>query len=412
MQAEELHMLRKFLLELEPIERHILSARFGLESGEARTLNDLATLYGGSRERIRQIEKTAIQKLRLNFKAQGVQKQRTSAYECGTIGFSHEKETISPVTATPQADLSNTNSPRMKKTSHLRITVENPVTIELSGTITAAIVADFVKRSAKSPFAIENDELKLSTDVAGHIVQKHLAACFEHATISPLEAKRKTRSRNNPKPRAERLTDAFAGNRTDFEITSVPITPQLQQVIEKVLAMPECERIKHYSGALRLRSYHHEIYRWFGTITKSVLGRPIRRFFRDLPSAVTWLEAVRERWENNKLMYNVPQGGVSRLEFRMPWESQGVRRWNEKVAAASRNGWTAESRAKFAATTKTKNGFHSVAQKKEQNARRCVTAAEILGAAYPMPGNNISTALRDGNTSAGTKADTDESTGS
>jgi RNA polymerase primary sigma factor len=45
-------------------ERRVLSLRFGLEDGRARTLEEVGTEFHVSRERIRQIEAKALQKLR------------------------------------------------------------------------------------------------------------------------------------------------------------------------------------------------------------------------------------------------------------------------------------------------------------------------------------------------------------
>ena len=49
---------------LEPRERHVITERFGLKSGTPRTLDDLSAEMGVSRERVRQIENTALRKLR------------------------------------------------------------------------------------------------------------------------------------------------------------------------------------------------------------------------------------------------------------------------------------------------------------------------------------------------------------
>ena len=48
---------------MEPRERHILEARFGLGGSEERTLQELADELGLSRERVRQIEKQALERL-------------------------------------------------------------------------------------------------------------------------------------------------------------------------------------------------------------------------------------------------------------------------------------------------------------------------------------------------------------
>ena len=49
---------------LDPRERRVLQMRFGLDRGDERTLSEVAELMGVSRERIRQIEQAALNKLR------------------------------------------------------------------------------------------------------------------------------------------------------------------------------------------------------------------------------------------------------------------------------------------------------------------------------------------------------------
>ncbi len=53
----------KFLSELSPREQRILKMRFGLESGRTHTLEEVGQEFGVTRERIRQIEAKALQKL-------------------------------------------------------------------------------------------------------------------------------------------------------------------------------------------------------------------------------------------------------------------------------------------------------------------------------------------------------------
>jgi RNA polymerase primary sigma factor len=60
--------LRSDILEvmsgLTPRERDVLQLRFGIDDGRERTLEEVAEIYGTTRERIRQIEALALRKLR------------------------------------------------------------------------------------------------------------------------------------------------------------------------------------------------------------------------------------------------------------------------------------------------------------------------------------------------------------
>ena len=57
--------LAHFLAALPDRERAILRARFGLDGRNPQTLNQVATQEGVTRERIRQIEKRALARLRV-----------------------------------------------------------------------------------------------------------------------------------------------------------------------------------------------------------------------------------------------------------------------------------------------------------------------------------------------------------
>lgn len=56
--------LKEILDQLSPRERKILSMRFGLEDGVSHTLEEVGKAFGVTRERIRQIENKALEKIR------------------------------------------------------------------------------------------------------------------------------------------------------------------------------------------------------------------------------------------------------------------------------------------------------------------------------------------------------------
>jgi len=57
-------MLREMVKTLDPRESTILSARFGLEGGPQKTLEEVGEKFGVTRERVRQIQNIALRKLR------------------------------------------------------------------------------------------------------------------------------------------------------------------------------------------------------------------------------------------------------------------------------------------------------------------------------------------------------------
>jgi len=59
-----LDLLHRALTRLKPIEAEILRQRFGLDNDEERTFQEIGTRYGLSRERIRQLQESALRKLR------------------------------------------------------------------------------------------------------------------------------------------------------------------------------------------------------------------------------------------------------------------------------------------------------------------------------------------------------------
>lgn len=61
--------LREIIVDLTPREQKILSLRFGLEDGITHTLEEVGKEFGVTRERIRQIEAKALEKIRTHEKA-------------------------------------------------------------------------------------------------------------------------------------------------------------------------------------------------------------------------------------------------------------------------------------------------------------------------------------------------------
>jgi len=78
--SAELEMIRTsfesqiqgMVAELEPKEREVIRMRFGLDGEESRTLQEIGDALGLSRERVRQIESKAKEKLRRSREAQGL----------------------------------------------------------------------------------------------------------------------------------------------------------------------------------------------------------------------------------------------------------------------------------------------------------------------------------------------------
>ena len=72
-------MLRESILKsmdsLNEREQMILKLRFGIDDGRQRTLEEVGKVYGVTRERIRQIEEKALQKMRKNKNLSVLHKQ-------------------------------------------------------------------------------------------------------------------------------------------------------------------------------------------------------------------------------------------------------------------------------------------------------------------------------------------------
>ncbi len=56
--------LRKLMLSLSEQQRNVVKMRFGLDTGSKMTLNEIGNCMGISRERVRQVERSALRKLR------------------------------------------------------------------------------------------------------------------------------------------------------------------------------------------------------------------------------------------------------------------------------------------------------------------------------------------------------------
>lgn len=64
---ESVRYLVSLLDELDPRERKVIRLRYGLDGKRPRTLDEISTLLNRSRERVRQIQKLALDKLRSNI---------------------------------------------------------------------------------------------------------------------------------------------------------------------------------------------------------------------------------------------------------------------------------------------------------------------------------------------------------
>ena len=64
---ESVRYLVSLLDELDPRERKVIRLRYGLDGNRPRTLDEISMLISRSRERVRQIQKLALDKLRSNF---------------------------------------------------------------------------------------------------------------------------------------------------------------------------------------------------------------------------------------------------------------------------------------------------------------------------------------------------------
>ena len=69
---ESTSTLLNIVKTLRPREQIILKLRYGLEDGNRRTLEEVGKMYKLTRERVRQIERIALKKLRLKLLNKGI----------------------------------------------------------------------------------------------------------------------------------------------------------------------------------------------------------------------------------------------------------------------------------------------------------------------------------------------------
>ena len=68
------NVILKIIKELEPREQRILMMRFGFYDGNAMTLEEIGKKVKVTRERIRQLEKKALRKIKIKLKALNIEK--------------------------------------------------------------------------------------------------------------------------------------------------------------------------------------------------------------------------------------------------------------------------------------------------------------------------------------------------
>jgi RNA polymerase primary sigma factor len=66
-------LIREIMIDLSEREQQILKMRFGLEDGVSHTLEEVGKAFGVTRERIRQIEAKALEKIREHGKAEALE---------------------------------------------------------------------------------------------------------------------------------------------------------------------------------------------------------------------------------------------------------------------------------------------------------------------------------------------------
>jgi RNA polymerase primary sigma factor len=66
---DDVQKIRALLGELEPMEAHVMELRFGLDGRDPMTLKEIGSVIGLTRERVRQIERAALRRLRRGFES-------------------------------------------------------------------------------------------------------------------------------------------------------------------------------------------------------------------------------------------------------------------------------------------------------------------------------------------------------
>ncbi len=66
-------LIKEIMIDLSEREQQILKMRFGLDDGVSHTLEEVGRAFGVTRERIRQIEAKALEKIREHGKAEALE---------------------------------------------------------------------------------------------------------------------------------------------------------------------------------------------------------------------------------------------------------------------------------------------------------------------------------------------------
>jgi RNA polymerase primary sigma factor len=75
---ETIDYMSKLISRLEKREQDILALRFGLNGEKPRTLEEVSQIIGRTRERVRQIQNQALEKLRMMIEEEGIETTYTS----------------------------------------------------------------------------------------------------------------------------------------------------------------------------------------------------------------------------------------------------------------------------------------------------------------------------------------------